>query len=114
MTEKSFLSKLQVKLYCVYFLNVLDWIFTLMLLKTGLFYEANPIARTFIESFTLSFTIKCIIPLALIILVCKCLHLLDFSQMKTADMVICFGLTVYLAVIVDHIINFIILINTNI
>ncbi len=108
MTQKCFLSRLQFKLYSVYILNVLDWIFTLLLLKTGMFYEANPIARTFIGSFFLSFVIKCIIPLLLIILVCRCLYIFEFQEMKTADMVICFALTVYLAVTVDHIINFII------
>jgi len=40
------------------------------------------------------------------------MHILDFSQLKVADMVISFGLTFYLFITLDHIINFIILLQS--
>lgn len=109
MSERSVCIHLRRKLYLVYLLNVVDWVCTVVLLSTGLFYEANPIARTFIDSISLGFILKCVVPFVLIFLTARCLHILDFRQMKIADMMISFGLTVYIAITVDHIINFIIL-----
>ncbi len=109
MSERLLCSKLVKKLYLVYLLNVLDWVCTVVLLSTGAFYEANPIAKTFINSISLGLLIKCILPFVIIFIVSKCMHILDMPQLRTADMVISFGLTVYIAITVDHIINFVLL-----
>ncbi|MBQ7132869.1 MAG: hypothetical protein IJO20_00055 [Ruminococcus sp.] len=106
MLERLVCRKLSQKLYLVYFLNVLDWVCTVMLLKTGLFYEANPIANTFIHSILLGFVIKCVAPFAVVFLIVRSMNILEISQLKTADMMISFALTVYLAVTLDHVINF--------
>ncbi|MBQ4129085.1 MAG: hypothetical protein IJD68_04865 [Ruminococcus sp.] len=110
MSQIIVCSKLKRKLYLVYLLNVIDWVCTVLLLSTGLFYEANPIARTFIGSLSLGFLIKCILPFVIIFFAVRSMHILDFSQLKIADMLICFALTVYIAITLDHFINFIILI----
>ncbi|MBE6825173.1 MAG: hypothetical protein E7513_07525 [Ruminococcaceae bacterium] len=112
MFERKLCVKLQRKLYFVYILNVLDWVCTILLISSGLFYEANPIANTFISSIGLGLLIKCIVPFALVFTVCRFMHILDFSQLKVADMVISFGLTFYLFITLDHIINFIILLQS--
>ncbi len=109
MLERLLCTKLKRKLYVVYLLNVLDWICTVLLLSTGAFYEANPIANTFIGNISLGLLIKCIIPLVVIFIVAKFMHILDMPQLKVADMVISFGLTVYIAITLDHLINFILL-----
>ncbi len=109
MSYTAVLSKLKRKLYLVYTLNVIDWVCTVLLLSTGLFYEANPIARTFIDSLSLGFLIKCIVPFVVIFFAVKSMHILDLPQLKIADMLICFALTVYLVITLDHLINFIIL-----
>lgn len=101
--------KLGKKLFLVYFLNVFDWVCTITLLSTGLFFEANPIARTFIDSVVLGFLIKCLIPFVAVFLCSKGMHILEISQLRFVDMLISFVLTVYLAITFDHIINFIIL-----
>lgn len=108
--QKSFIcGNLRRKFYLIYLLNVVDWVCTVLLLSTGSFTEANPIARTFIYNLYLGFFVKCLLPLIFIIPVCKFLYILDPPYLKVADMVISFGFTVYLAIIIDHIINFILL-----
>ncbi len=109
MYEYKLCVNLQRKLYFVYSLNVLDWVCTLLLISSGLFYEANPIADAFISNIALGLLIKCVAPFVLIFMVCRFMHILDFSQLKMADMAISFGLTFYLFITLDHIINFIIL-----
>lgn len=110
MFERTVCNKLIRKLYFVYFLNVLDWVCTVLLLNTGMFFEANPIADTFIDNVWLSFFLKCVAPFFVVFLVNRFLHILDIRELKLCDMMISFTLTVYLAVTLDHIINFIIFI----
>lgn len=110
MLQATVCSKVCKKLYWVYFLNVVDFICTIALLSTGFFYEANPIARTFIQSSLLGVLIKCAIPFLVIVLCAKGMSVLDYPQLKVADKVVSFGLTVYLVILLDHLINFIILV----
>lgn len=96
------------KLYLVYFLNVLDWVCTILLLKTGMFFEANPIANTFIDNILVGFALKCALPFVVVFLVNHFMVILDIPELRIADKMISFTLTVYLAVTLDHIINFVI------
>lgn len=50
------------KLSLLYFFNVLDYIFTLILIRTGLFIEANPLMVNVINKFPLSLLIKICLP----------------------------------------------------
>ena len=109
MLRKIICSNLVKKLYFVYFLNVLDWVCTVILLNTGMFFEANPIANSFIHNVFIGFLLKCVVPFVLVFIVNRFMHILEVSQLRLADMMISFALTVYLAVNLDHIINFIIL-----
>lgn len=108
MLERIVCNKLVRKLYFVYFLNVLDWVCTVLLLNTGMFFEANPIANTFINNILLGFLLKCVAPFVVVFLVNWFMHILDMRELKLCDMMISFALTVYLAVTLDHIVNFII------
>lgn len=107
--EKTICNKLVQKLYFVYFLNIVDWVCTVLLLDTGKFYEANPIARTFIDNIWLGFLLKCIVPFVIVFGVSRFMHILCIKELRFVDTLICFALTVYLAVTLDHIINFVIL-----
>lgn len=106
---KTVSRNLSRKLYVVYLLNIVDWLCTVYLLSTGLFYEANPLADMFIDSVALGFLIKCVAPFLLVFFICRLMSILDIAQLRIADMMISFGLTVYIALTIDHIINFIIL-----
>lgn len=50
----------------VYFLNLSDYLFTLVLVSSGLFMEANPLLSINING-TWGFILKCIVPLVLIL-----------------------------------------------
>ena len=102
-------QNIEKKLYLSYSLNIVDWICTLVLLSTGGFYEANPIARLFIGSLSLGFLIKCALPLLVVVTVSWGMKKLDFEDLKIADAFVCFLMVFYLAINLDHLINFILL-----
>ena len=106
MNILEFRMNLQKKLYLVYSLNVVDWICTLILLSSGRFFEANPIAATFIHSIYWGFVLKCVIPFLIIMFIFWGLRLIDPKQLFNADKVISFALVVYLAISLSHFVNF--------
>ena len=110
MSVKTKSFRISRKLFSVYLLNVVDWLCPITLLSTGMFFEANPIARTFIDSITLGFFIKCLIPFVGVFVCCKYMQVLELAQLRFADTLISFALTVYIAITIDHIINFLLLV----
>ncbi|MBQ6154170.1 MAG: hypothetical protein IJJ15_10535 [Ruminococcus sp.] len=109
MAEVIRRQNIEKKLYLSYSLNIIDWVCTLFLLSSGGFYEANPVARLFIGSITLGFLIKCALPLLIVVTVSWALSKLSFEDMATADSFVCFLLVFYIAINLDHLINFILL-----
>lgn len=97
------------KLSILYSLNVADWICTVVLLRSGSFYEANPLAGIFIGDISWGFLMKCVLPLAVILLTARILSLLDGGDMPVADSFISFGIVFYIAINLDHIMNFLLL-----
>lgn len=59
-------SEYDVKLIVLYILNVTDYIFTLILLSSGHFIEANPLLYTGINGVG-GFVLKCVVPLVLVL-----------------------------------------------
>ncbi len=109
MLQSIVCSNLKKKLMLVYLLNVVDYVCTLALLSTGKFIEANPLANTFIDDIGMGIIIKCIVPFGLMFFVIKCMHILNIKELRFADMIISFALTVYLVIMIDHLINFVLL-----
>lgn len=56
--KTSNLESLKTKLIILYLLNVLDWIFTLYLVGTGFFREANIIMAKIIDNYAIGFVLK--------------------------------------------------------
>ena len=102
-------QNIEKKLYLSYSLNIIDWVCTLILLSTGGFYEANPVARLFINSLSLGFLIKCAVPLLIVVTVSWALSKLSFDDLAIADRFVCFLMVFYIAINLDHVINFILL-----
>ena len=100
---------LKIKLYLLYSLNAADWICTAVLLRSGLFFEANPLTRTFIDNTSAGFAIKCIAPAALITLIARASDILDINDLRRVGLFAAFALIFYTALGVSHIINFAIL-----
>ena len=102
-------STLKQKLYLLYSLNAADWICTAALLRSGRFFEANPLAGTFIWNTSAGFAIKCVIPAAVITLIVRAIRGLEPDDLRLVDMFASFALVFYTALCIDHIINFSIL-----
>ena len=63
-----FMSRTQydLRLFVLYILNVFDYLFTLVLISSGLFMEANPLLSMNISG-VWGFILKCIVPLVLLL-----------------------------------------------
>ena len=108
--ERAILQRGFIKKLCLlHSMNAVDWICTVMLLRTGGFFEANPLSALFIGDVSAGFFIKCIVPTAVILLIAYAAKTLDADDLRTADRWISFGLAVYTAINVDHVLNFILL-----
>ena len=102
------LNNLRNKLILIYILNVLDWIFTLLLLSTGLFEEANPIMKIVIDDVILSGCAKIILPLILVLFIwskIKPLGVKAVESLKRSNIWISICLIVYMSVCVYHMFN---------
>ena len=97
------------KLYLLYMMDAGDWICTVVLLRSGRFAEANPLARGFISSLPWGFVLKAAVPMAAILMVVKAVGMLDDAGIAAADRAVCFPLAVYLVILSAHAVNFLIL-----
>jgi len=97
------LHNIKAKFLLLYFLNCTDIIFTIMLLDTGYFMEANPLMQPFIENILLSLGIKLIIPALLLISLYHRIQNATFEQLKKSNKIIIFSLSIYTLVNLSHI-----------
>ena len=102
-------ARLDQKLVMIYAMNIADWICTVVLLRTDLFIEANPLMRPMIDSIPAGFLVKCLLPALLILSVSAAVRRLEAKALIIADRFISFLLVFYLAVDLDHVLNFLIL-----
>ena len=102
-------DRLLKKLTLIYSLNVADWICTVVLLHTEIFYEANPLMRGIIDNLPLGFFAKCILPAVVITALFYAIRLLDMRERRIADSFISFALVFYLVIDLDHTVNFMLL-----
>lgn len=95
-------SKYDARLIFLYILNVSDYLFTLILLSDGLFFEANPILESSINGIG-GFILKCIVPLILL----SYLHIRAGSNVikheKAVNILLNIILIYYIAINVFHV-----------
>lgn len=97
------------KLFFLYFLNVADWFCTQVLIDSGYFHEANPLMSWIMTYPIVGFFVKCILPLALSILIWLFFKAFNLEQNKFTNFIIYSGVVIYSVVILIHIVNFIML-----
>lgn len=97
------------KLITLYLLNIVDWLCTEALISSGRFYEANPFMKGVLEDFWLTLLIKGLLPFALVMLCAIIYRLMGAEVGKTANIILYIGLSVYAAINVWHILNFVLL-----
>lgn len=97
------------KLMFLYLLNAGDWFCTQVLIDTGYFHEVNPLMMWIAEYPLVGFFVKCVLPLALSIIIWLFYKIFKMEQNKFTNFVIYSGVVIYSAVIFIHIINFVLL-----
>lgn len=93
---------LSYKFILLYILNCTDILFTYTLLKTGLFYEANFIMTSIVTDPYLSFLVKILIPLVLIIRLIPRLPILTSTSLMLCNVALTFILAIYLFINSTH------------
>ncbi|MGG7160255.1 DUF5658 family protein [Clostridium baratii] len=88
----------------LYFLNVTDIIFTLLLLKTGMFKEANSVMVNIVENPVLSLMIKVVIIGLLLYYLTKRMLMATNKQLYISNYIISVVLGVYTIINLMHII----------
>ncbi len=97
------------KLMFLYLLNVVDWFCTQVLIDTGYFHEANPLMIWIMDYPLVGFSVKCMLPLALIIFIWMFYRIFKLEQNRFTNIAIYCGVIIYSVVMVVHIINFLLL-----
>jgi hypothetical protein len=93
---------IRIKLMIIYLLNLSDIIFTIVLLDTGYYMEANYLMRNVVEDVALSFAIKGIVPFILITMLAVRIKKADDRQKKISNIVINGCLLYYGLINISH------------
>lgn len=110
----TFLSALKTKtpfdsrLTALYALNISDYIFTLILLSTGYFFEGNPMLSGSIGNFG-GFVLKCILPFVLLFYIRIRLRNTPITKIKTVKCILNIGIIFYAIVNAMHLFGFVLL-----
>jgi len=92
------------KFILLYLLNVTDIIFTVLLLKTGYFQEANILLAKALNNPLLSLLLKIILPAVLLIYIYKQIKDADSSQLRASNVAVNISLTIYSLVNLSHLV----------
>ena len=98
------------KLFLLYALNIVDWICTLALIRTGDFYEANPVMSGLVDSLPLGFLVKCALPAVLVFVIIRLMSKLDIGGLSKVSGFTSVIIAFYLALCINHSINFVLFI----
>lgn len=98
------LESIKKKFAILYVLNVTDIIFTLLLLQTGYFAEANILMVKAVSNPAISVLIKIILPAVLLIYISYRMKDADMLQLKAANVAVNISLSVYALVNLSHLV----------
>jgi len=98
------LDFLKKKFIILYLLNVTDIIFTLLLLKTGLFAEVNFLMIKAVQSPVASIILKIIVPAILLFYLYSRIKSADEANLKASNIAINISLTIYTLVNLSHLV----------
>lgn len=90
------------KFILLYVLNVTDIIFTVLLLQTGYFIEANILMVKAVQSPSVTFLLKIILPALLLYVIYKRMQDADNNQLKLVNIAVNMSLTFYCFVNLTH------------
>lgn len=97
------LEAIRSKLIILYILNVTDIIFTLFLIDTGYFIEANSFMSGVVQSTTGSLLLKAVLPAALILFLYIRFKDAHYKQLKYSNYIINAALGLYVLINLSHV-----------
>lgn len=100
------LANIKNKLFLLYILNVTDIIFTLLLIGSGFYVEANPLIAKTLQNPPISLAIKIILPAFLLKIVYFRMQKANNQQLKKSNLLINLATGLYVIINVSHIIWF--------
>jgi hypothetical protein len=92
------------KFIILYMLNVMDIIFTVLLLQTGYFQEVNILMAKAVNNPIAGLLLKIILPAVLLIYIYKRIKDSDSSQLKASNIAVNISLTIYSLVNLSHLV----------
>jgi len=103
------LKNIKHKFLILYLLNLTDIIFTLLLLHTGLYMEANALMVKAVQSLVSSFILKVVLPAALLGYLYIRMTKATETQLKKSNLIITIVISIYFLINVSHLVWFAIL-----
>ena len=98
------LENIKHKLLILYFLNVTDILFTLLLLSTGYYMEVNLLMVNAVQSLLASFILKILLPAVLIFYISIRIKKASEAQLKMSNIIINMATGFYVAINISHLI----------
>ena len=98
------LESIRKKFILLYFLNITDIIFTVLLLQTGYFTEVNILMVKAVQSPVASILIKIVLPAILLFHLYRSIRAADISQLKASNIAVNISLTIYILVNLSHLV----------
>jgi hypothetical protein len=102
--RKYELTDLKHKFMALYLLNVTDILFTLILLNSGAFIEANVVMRSIVENEFVSILLKIILPFLLLYILFKRIKSASSRQLKISNVFISGAVVIYSLINLSHLI----------
>ncbi len=103
------LKDIKNKFIAIYILNVTDIIFTILLLSTGFYMEANILMVKAVESILVSFILKVILPAVIFMLIYFRMQGATDQQLKKSNIFINGAIIMYTLINVSHLVWFLML-----
>lgn len=105
-------ENIKYKLLILYLLNVTDILFTVLLLSTGLFTEANFLMIKAVKSVPASFILKIVLPAVLLLYIYIRMKKASELQLKHSNIILNIITGVYILINASHLIWFFLFIST--
>jgi hypothetical protein len=99
-------ENIKYKLLILYLLNVTDILFTLLLLSTGLFMEANLLMVNAVQSTSASFVLKILLPAVLLLFMYIRMKKASETQLKQSNIILNIITGFYIIINISHLIWF--------
>lgn len=99
-------ENIKYKLLILYLLNVTDILFTLLLLSTGLFMEANHVMVSAVQSSSASFILKIVLPAVLLLFIHFRMKKASETQLKHSSIILNIITGFYIMINISHLVWF--------